>query len=105
MASPYHEFLAGVTADGDSAIYYPSLRGARARSEVFHVSGGEATVTVTLWGRISSDYAWASIVEYADAAAASVAVEVTLMPEMKVEVDDYSTGGTIYAGITKGYPS
>jgi hypothetical protein len=105
MGSPFHEFLNDVTADGASDIYYPSLRGARARSEVFHLSGGEATVTVTLQGRMGSEYGWITIIEYADAAAADVAIEVTLMPEMRVLVADYSTGGNLFAGITKGYPS
>jgi hypothetical protein len=82
------ELLNGVVADGDSSTHYPK----KVDREGYVIAQVEiaGTATVTVYGRLLSDYSWVAIKAFT----ASGAERVTAFPEMKMTVSGWSSGAT-----------
>lgn len=81
---PIKNLANNISASGAQSVVYPNVD---APSGVFQIEISN-TATVKLQGRMSSDYSWEDLNTYTS----STSENVTLFPEMRVNVTAYTSG-------------
>lgn len=96
MSARIETLFNGATANGNSPTSSLTTRGIRGMYGVAqaNITG---TATVTLYGRLSSAYAWKVVHTFSG----SDAVEIVLFPEMYAAITGYSSGA-VTVGINGG---